>query len=369
MNNIFITGGTGFLGSLLINEVLASSNDMVHVLVRDKFAAFGKNRIISAIEKLNDGTKLDEKKRNRIQAYTGDITRKNLGLNRGAIQELTITLDSIIHSAAVTDLNLPLKQARLVNVTGTQNVLDFALLCKEKGSLRKLNHVSTAYIAGDQKCIFKESDFHMGQVFNNTYEQSKYEAEKLVRVYRDKGLDIDIFRPAIMLGRYRDGMTTSFKMFYQPLHFFSREIFDKIPAREHSKANMINIDIAAKAILLISKQPKSKNMTYHIVSPKMPNLDYLLNIGSEYFGFIKPELVKFEEINVHKEYSFIKEKLISPYIPYMNYLTEFDMKNTKAALRGQNFRFPELNKRNLIRLFEYCDKTGFIKRKKHASKG
>jgi len=39
-----------------------------------------------------------------------------------------------------------------------------------------------------------------------------------------KGLDIDIFRPSIILGRHKDGRTTNFKMFYQLLHFFAMEL-------------------------------------------------------------------------------------------------------------------------------------------------
>lgn len=365
MNNIFITGGTGFLGSMLVNEILSSSDDNVHVLVRDKFAAFGKNRLITILEDLNEVERLDDAKKNRIHTYAGNITHKNLGLNKDALQDVICTIDTIYHCAAGTDLNSSIQKARTANVEGTKNVLELAELCKQKGKLKKVNHISTAYIVGNKKWIFGENDLDIGQGFNNTYEQTKFEAEKLAREYRIKDIDIDIFRPGIILGRYKNGKTTNFKMFYQPLHFFSRDLFDRIPAREHSKANMINVDIAARAIYLISAFSDKRNTTYHIVSPEVPSLDRVLTAASDFFGFRKPELVNPEEMDMSQEYTFVREKMIAPYVPYFNFLAEFDMKNTKKELTKQKFKFPEFDEENLTRLFEYCDKIGFIKRKKN----
>ena len=76
--------------------------------------------------------------------------------------------------AAITDLNWPLEEVRNINVHGTKSVLDFAVLCKKDGSLKKVNHISTVYVVGAKRCKFKESDLDVSQKFNNTYEQTKY---------------------------------------------------------------------------------------------------------------------------------------------------------------------------------------------------
>jgi len=365
MANIFITGATGFLGSLLIDEILSNTKDTVHALVRDKGVTPGRRRLISLLEDLRGGKKLGEKTKNRIKTYTGNITHNNLGLAAEAFKELAGNIDMMYHTAAATSLNSPLAKVRKANVEGTKNLLDFAALCAQKGRLKKVNHVSTAYVAGTKRCVFKESDLDIGQDFNNTYEQSKFEAEKLIHEYRKKGLDIDIFRPAIMMGRLKDGKTTNFKMFYQPLHFFSLELFERIPACEDSRANVINIDTVAKAIAKIAGAPNGKNMCYHIVSPNTPNFKFVLDVATDFFGFRKPGLVKLEDIDMRAEYSAIKRKMIEPYLPYFNYFTEFTMENGKARLEKEGFEFPELDRKNLTRLFEYCAKTGFIKRKKN----
>ncbi|MCQ9207737.1 MAG: SDR family oxidoreductase [Omnitrophica bacterium] len=362
MNNIFVTGATGFLGSLIVNEILSSSGDAVHILVRDKQASMGRDRLISALSGARGG-ELNEAEKNRIHAYKGDITKKGLGLNGHDTAHLVDTIDIIYHSAATTDLSLALAKARKINVRGAANVLDFAIQCKQNGRLKKVNHISTAYVAGTGKALFKEEHLDIKQGFNNTYEQSKFEAEKLAHEYRKNGLHIDIFRPSIMLGRYTDGKTTSFKMFYQPLHFFALEIFEKIPAKGHSKANVINVDTAARAMVLISNRSDKPNMTYHIVSPDSPTFELVLDTACDFFGFRKPDIVRPEELNMVMEYSFAQERMIAPYLPYFSYLTKFDMENTLNCLKKENFKFPTFDKANLIRLFEYCEKIGFIKRK------
>lgn len=362
MKNIFITGATGFLGSLLIDEILSSSDDVVHTLVRGDSESDARSRLMKI---LNEALGEAEVKKisGRIKIYVGDITDKNLGLDRNLMSRLIDDIDVIYHTAASTDLNVPLKKIRHINVDGTRNLLDLAASCVERGRLKKVNHISTCYIVGTKRCVFKESDLDVGQSFNNTYEQSKCEAEKLVQEYRQRGLDIDVFRPSIVLGRYKDGMTTNFKMFYQPLHFFSMGLFERIPAAKDSMANLINVDIAVKAVHLIASSSKTKNMTYQIASPKSPRLEFVLDVASDYFGFDKLELVPLEKFNMDKEYSVTKKKMITPYIPYFNYFTSFDVRNTLNALKGHKFAFPEFDEVSFTKLYEYCVKAGFIKRK------
>ncbi len=364
MSNIFITGATGFLGSALISEILSSSNDTVYALVRGKTATDAEKRLMAILEELSDRHELDNGKKDRIKICVGGITHRQLGLDKETLHHLIDNIDTIYHSAAITDLNWPLEKIRKINVDGTKNVLNFAVMCRKNGRLKKVNHISTAYIAGIKRSIFKENHLDVSQEFNNTYEQSKYEAEVLVSKYRKKNLDIDIFRPGIIMGRYKDGKTIKFKMLYQPLHFFALELFDKIPVVKNGKAYLINVDIVARTIFLINSLPDKITMNYHIISPETPTLNYVLDIASEYFGFKKPEFIPSEEIDIYKEYSPAKRKLIEPYLPYLNCTIEFTMENTLNQLQRANFTFPEFDEENLIRLFEYCDKVGFIKRKK-----
>lgn len=364
MSNIFVTGATGFLGSSLINEILVSSRDTVYALVRGNSSNGAKGRLFSILRGLSEREGVDKEIENRVQVCLGDITERNLGLKKNIANSLKDTIDIIYHCAAITDLNWPLEKIRYVNVDGTKNVLDFASIYREKGRFKKLNHISTAYVAGTKRGVFKETDLDVGQRFNNTYEYSKYEAEKVVYKYRKTGIDIDIFRPSIILGRYSDGKTIKFKMFYQPLHFFSRGLFKKVAVVKNSRTNCINVDIAARAIVLIARLSKKKNMNYHIVSPENQTLPNILDIASHYIGFKKPEFVLSEELDIYEQYTPVQRRMIEPYTPYFNCLTEFAVRNTIAQLRKSEFRFPKFDDDNLKRLLKYSSSIGFIKNKK-----
>ena len=88
-------------------------------------------------------------------------------------------------------------------------------------------HVSTAYVAGRYRGRFKETDLDLGQGFRNTYEQSKFEAEKAIAEAAD-GLPLVIARPSIIVGDSRSGWTSAFNVIYWPMRAFSRGLMDEV---------------------------------------------------------------------------------------------------------------------------------------------
>jgi len=364
MSNIFITGGTGFLGSMLASEILTHTDDCIFMLVRGNSKEEAQQRANSVLQDILGENIYTSVKHDRIRVFRGDVSAENLGLEKSDERFLVQNIDTIYHCAALTNFNLLLDVARKTNVEGTKNILEFALKGMRNNILRKVNYVSTAYVVGNKSCVFYETDLNVGQGFNNTYEQSKYEAEELIANYRNMGVDIDIFRPSTILGRYSDGKTTNFKMFYQPLHFFSLELIDKIPFFPEGSVNMINVDVLARAILKIDKfSNKKSNMNYHMVSPEGVLLADILDIASDFFAFKKPRFIPREEFNFMNDYTFIQRTMMGTYMPYWSSSVVFRMDNSLNSLEVSHFRFPEFDKDNLIRLFKYCEKTGFIKRK------
>jgi thioester reductase-like protein len=76
-----------------------------------------------------------------VVAVQGDVTEPGLGVDPELLREVT----DVIHCAATVSFDLPLEQARHINVTGTSNVLD---VCRSMPDLRRLDAVSTCYVAG-----------------------------------------------------------------------------------------------------------------------------------------------------------------------------------------------------------------------------
>ena len=86
--------------------------------------------------------------------------------------------------------------------------------------LRRIVHVSTAYVSGRHAGEFGEGDLEVGQEFRNTYECSKYEAERLLRGVGE--LPLAIARPSIVVGHSASGWTSAFNVLYWPMRALER---------------------------------------------------------------------------------------------------------------------------------------------------
>lgn len=355
-NKVFLTGATGLLGSYLL-KLLIENGNQVYVLAR------GKNGIdaglrIKEILKFWDGSISNSFFKN-IHIVEGDITQPNLGLKKDIWKKLIKDINLIFHSAALPELRKELEAIRKINVGGAKNVLDFACECKK---IKLFNHISTAYVVGDKQGIrFSEDMLELGQGFYNTYEQSKFEAEVMTKKYVSKGLKISTFRPSMVMGDSIEGKTLNFRLFYEPLHFFSLGLFDEFPADLKSTQNLINIDTVANIILLLGEHGDAD--TYHVTSNYNDNLNLesFLALAAEYFGIRMPKFVQKDKFDFSR-WTFIQKTLAEAYVPYFNYSTKFSSERTQKALSKLNFIMPAIDKDNILNIFQYCAKIGFIKK-------
>ena len=173
MNNeelILVTGATGFLGVQLVRELLERQpKARLALLIRDRAGQSGQQRADLIVPPAE---------RSRVQVYSGDVSQPNCGLETAAYQRLSAETTRVIHSAATVRFDHSLEEARQINVEGTRRMLDFAAGMRQ---LRSLAYVGTAYVAGERTDLVRESELAVGQSYRNTYEQTKAEAEALVR--------------------------------------------------------------------------------------------------------------------------------------------------------------------------------------------
>ena len=359
-SNIFLTGITGLLGSHLAKELLINGNKIFAIVRSDKNISSWQRTIESL--KFVFGNEWDENLvLPKLRVISGDISEPDLGIQDYKTRRLLISeIDIIFHSAALTELTAPLCINRKMNVEGTRNVLEFAMQCRANGGLAKFNHISTIYVAGAKEMRFDETMLDVGQNFNNPYEQSKFEAEKLLEGYSRKGLNVSVFRPSMIAGDSRTGKTNNFRLFYQPLHYFANELFEKFPGNFESSLNLINIDVAARAIVALSE--RGENSVYHIISPCEIKLRFLIELAADYFGFQKPEFIPIEKFDFD-DLTSVQRALASPFMPYLNYKAILAADKTFSILRGSyGFDYPRFNESNLSRIFEYCVMSKFIKK-------
>ena len=259
---VFLTGATGFLGMELLARYLERTDRHVYALVRPSDEANPEERMRAVVEDVSGDP---DAHRGRWTAVAGDAEEPGFGIDPERRRELTQEVGDVVHSAASVSFSLPLEESRQINVAGTRHVLEFAELCRDRGGLRNLAYVSTAYVAGDHPGEFHEDELDVGQEFRNAYERSKFEAEQLVRGAADR-LPVQIFRPSIIVGEESTGWTASFNVLYPPLKAVGAGAYPALPGRPDTPVDVVPVDYVADAIFELAERRGERGDVYHLVA-------------------------------------------------------------------------------------------------------
>jgi len=260
-DGVLLTGATGFVGMELLARFLERTDRRVYALVR---AANERDVAARVQHTLLTLFGPEHPYAERVVGVGGDITRPGLGLGDQA-PRLAEQVSEIVHGAASVSFELGLEESRAINVQGTRRMLQFADSVSKRGGLRRLSYISTAYVAGEHSGQFSEDDLDVGQCFRNAYEQSKFEAERLVSRWR-KRMPITVLRPSIIVGERESGWTASFNVIYWPLRAFARGAYVALPARRDAPVDVVPIDYVADAIFALSQAPEAEDGTYNLTA-------------------------------------------------------------------------------------------------------
>ncbi len=287
---LLLTGATGFLGMELLARYLERTDRTVYALVRARDDAEASARLATAAATVVADP---EGYRDRLVAIRGDVALPELGLDEPVRDLLAREVTEIVHAAASVEFTLPLASARAINVDGTRQLLELGERCAREGAgLRRFSHVSTAYVAGTHRGHFAEDQLDRGQDFRNTYEQTKWEAERLLHAHFGH-LPIQIFRPSIVVGERDSGWTPAFNVIYGPLRAFAKgATLPVMPARRSSPVDVVSVDYVADAIFELSGRPAGAGATYTLAAGEQASsVGELIDLSAAAFERRRPRAV------------------------------------------------------------------------------
>jgi nucleoside-diphosphate-sugar epimerase/acyl carrier protein len=196
-----------------------------------------------------------------VRVVTGDITKDpNLGLDAADAESVSSRITAIIHAAANTRFDAPLAEARAANVDGTRNVLAFARRCPH---LNRIVALSTTHVAGRRTGTILEDDLEHDADFVNTYEATKYDAERELRAAM-RDLPIAVARISTITGDSCSGAILRKRAIHQAVRFMYASLAPMVPGREDSPVDVIALDHAVRAIGFLATDGFEAGATWHL---------------------------------------------------------------------------------------------------------
>lgn len=187
---ILVTGGTGFLGSYIIKELVLKGYTVRAIRRSNKLPFWIPKEIFEKVDWID-----------------GDV------LDVVALQDAMEDIDIVIHSAAVVSFARKDRDTMYqVNVEGTANVVNMAL---EK-NVRRMVHISSVAALGRTAAggfVNEEKKWETSKI-NTHYAKSKFKAELHVWRGISEGLDAVILNPSTILG-FGDWHNSSCAIFKQ----------------------------------------------------------------------------------------------------------------------------------------------------------
>jgi thioester reductase-like protein len=287
----------------------------------------------------------------RVKAIAGDVTSPELGMDGDERAAAAEEVTAVMHCAASISFDLPLDEARQINVEGTREVIGFARQAKNSGRLDRFIHVSTAYVAGRVTGTFHERELDAGQSFRNTYEQTKWEAEHVVNDASD--LNPVIARPSIVMGESTSGWTPAFNVLYFPIRVFSRGMFKEVPARPEALVDVVPVDYVADALVHLLEDTSSSGVVNLVSGREACTVDELIGMTAAAFNKERPAVVPPGTTGTG---SAAHDEQAQVYFPYFDMDMVFDDSQARALLGPAGIRCPHLTD-YFPRLIGYAQQT------------
>ena len=348
--SVVLTGATGFLGAFLMSGLLERGYRVV-VLGRPSTNMSLSGRLSSLVRWLG----IDP--RGRLSSVEVDFSRENLGLDDDTYKSLCNGTDKIIHCASDTSfLERDRKRVMETNVQNLAHIVDFVVDSRAS----HLYYISSAYACGVCDGICTETPV-TGGIFTNVYEESKAQAEEILRKSCENKVPLTIFRPSIVYGHSKTGKALKFNALYYAVKslLYVRDIFVKDIAEhggERSKkwgfylddegilhlslavhlsnkgtVNLISVDYFAETVLRIMERSEAGNI-YHIISENPPDISALIEYSERFLGIRGVRAVwdvSNEDPNPAEE---LLDRFLGPYRPYLSDKRIFDRSHTNLVI-------------------------------------
>lgn len=273
---VLLTGATGYLGAYLLRDLLHCTDSKVVAIVRGTSPEQARHRLYEKLA-YYFGAALTDTHGHRIEVVNANLSDEHLGLAEHEYAKLADEVECIIHAAANVKHYGHYSEFVLNNVTATERLLELAATGTKKG----FHHVSTmsvgmGTIEGKESVLFTEDDLDIGQVHDNYYVKTKFQAEQLVEQARLQGLHTNIYRVGNIVchsesGQFQENIQDN--AFYKTMKSFIQ--LGAVPDSGQD-TDLSFVDQVSRAIITLHDKPALHDEIYHIYNPHLISMSEML---------------------------------------------------------------------------------------------
>jgi nucleoside-diphosphate-sugar epimerase/pimeloyl-ACP methyl ester carboxylesterase len=250
--NIFLTGGTGFIGRRLLSEL--ASQHHIYVLVREK------SRLHTVINQL------PADQRPNILEIHGDLTKPRLGLDDTSYKQLLAT-DVIIHAGGPMNIELSLRDAEQSFLYPAKSLVHLAKDIHDIKGLKHFIHVVGFMSPYHEQNALSDLDHLLDK--EPPYEKMKFLADSYIRKnLHSLNIPLSTVNPSVVVGDSFSGKTEQLGGLSILIDAVRRNLMALVPGGDDYWLPMVHIDHAASFIAKLVNSAGLSSNTYYLLDSK-----------------------------------------------------------------------------------------------------
>ncbi|MFE3140959.1 type I polyketide synthase [Streptomyces scopuliridis] len=256
---ILLTGASGFLGAFLLRDLMRTTGARIHCLVRGTDEAAAYERLRAGLEWYRVWDDIDPE---RLSVLVGDLAEEGLGLAPDVFDGLARTADVVYHAGATVHWLHPYTALRAANVRGTEEILRLAA----RHRTVPVHYVSTVGVFDGpvtEGVPLKVTDpTGPAEALPSGYLQSKWVAEQIVGLARDRGIPVSVYRVDVISGDQRNGACQTRDFVWLSLKGLLQA--EAVPSGVGGRFHLLPVDYVSAAIVAIASRPGTGSGTFHL---------------------------------------------------------------------------------------------------------